>query len=95
MSKRNLKADFKKFDKKNPFIYRQFKMYAQELLKKGVPELSGDFIMHRVRWENVNLATQRHNVRISNNHVPYYVRKLIKNNPRMASRFQMRATRGE
>lgn len=91
---RDLKKAFQAFDRKNPFVYRQFKMFAQELVAKGVPELSGDFIMHRVRWENVNVATMRHNVRISNNHVAYYVRKLAKDQPAIGARFQTRRVRG-
>lgn len=82
-------TQFEKFHENNPAIYEMFWRFAHEVIDRGYKKYSADAIMHRVRWET-NIVTDSNQFKINNNHVAFYARLFMKDNPAHAAFFETR-----
>jgi hypothetical protein len=87
--KPRLEAEFDKFHSENPQVYELFKRFTFEAIKKGHSCYSADAILHRVRWETSIMTTDQE-FKINNNHVAFYARLFMDDNPEYAGFFETR-----
>lgn len=81
--------EFDKFHNENPRVYQLFERFTLEAISRGHGHYSADAIMHRVRWET-SISTTDPEFKINNNHVAFYARMFMDNNPERVGFFETR-----
>jgi len=76
-----LLEEFKKFHRKNPFVYHLFKQLAFQAILQGRKRYSQQAIWHILRW-NYDVPTISTDYKLSNNYIALYARLAIKEHPR-------------
>ena len=85
-----LQAEFEKFDRNNPHVWKYFVRFAFQAISRGHRHLSTKLIIERIRWEIYMSTTSDDDFKINNNHAPYYARKWIRRYPDYATFFAIR-----
>lgn len=83
---------FKRFNRKNPTVFKQFKELAFKMLATGRAKYSARTIIEVMRWE-YDLQTVGEVFKINGDFVPMYVRMLIHENPEFGDFFELRKVR--
>ncbi len=83
---------FKRFNRKNPGVFKQFVELAFKMLKTGRAKYSARTIIEVMRWE-YDLQTVGEVFKINGDFVPMYVRMLIHENPEFGDFFELRRVR--
>jgi hypothetical protein len=83
---------FKKFNRKNPNVFKQFVELAFKMLQTGRAKYSARTIIEVMRWER-DLQTVGEVFKINDNYTPIYVRMLIHENPEFGDFFELRRVR--
>ena len=99
----HLESHFQKFHQENPHIYQYFKRFAFEVISHGFDHYSARAIIHRIRWHLAvntkeimpNPDDPTRNLKICNNHTPYYSRMFMEDFPQHVGFFRTRETLGE
>jgi hypothetical protein len=94
IAKTKLEAEFEKFHSENPRVYELFRQFALEAICKRHVHYSADAIMHRVRWET-SISTTDNEFKINNNHVAFYARMFMDENPEHDGFFETRHRKTE
>lgn len=92
MMETNLVKNYKKFKRENPKVYTKFKRYAKKMYTNGRRRYSADAIVHYIRLES-DLNSTTNKIKISNNHVAYLARDLIKEDKRFKTFFTLKPVR--
>ena len=72
-------AKFEKYHRGNPSIYSHFVEFAREIQGRGFTRYSVWAVCNRVRWHiDVNTYDRHSPFKISNNHLAYYARLIMK-----------------
>ena len=69
-----IKHQWEKFHEKNPNIYKMFKHFTFELIRKGHEKYSSKAVFERIRWHTDVETDSEENFKMSNNYTPYYAR---------------------
>jgi len=78
----SLLAEFRKFHRKNPWVFRLFKQLAFQAKEAGRKRYSHQAIWHILRW-NFDLPTKGlGDYKLSNNYIALYARLAIKEHPK-------------
>lgn len=88
----NLVRNYKKFKLENPKVYTKFKRFAKKMYANGRRRYSADAIVHYIRLES-DINNSGNKIKISNNHVAYFARDLIKEDKKFKNFFILRPTR--
>lgn len=83
---------FKRFNRKNPNVFKQFKELASKMLSTGRAKYSARTIIEVMRWE-YDLQTVGEVFKINGDFVPIYVRMLIHQSPEFGDFFELRRVR--
>ena len=86
--------EFFKFHEENPGVYKLFNRFCYEYLDSGKEKISAAMIINRIRWE-IDIHTTGDDLKINNNHQPYYARLWVRNNPAHKNLFNFKKVRGE
>ena len=86
---KTIEQAFKEFDKENPAVYDQFKIYFNMLKEKGVKKTSSKMILNRIRFE-VYMETTGKPYRINDCFTSHYARKFVKEYPHFKDFFEFR-----
>lgn len=86
-----MEAAFWKFHRENPHVYTLFDRFTRRAIAAGRTRLASKLICERIRWETA-VETRGEEFKINNNHMPYYARLWMRNNPRYAGFFGTRTT---
>jgi hypothetical protein len=70
-----------------------FKRFAHRALEAGAKRISGEFILHRIRWETSVETRSDDGYKINAAHTPYYTRKFIAEFPHLREFFELRQGR--
>lgn len=92
--KSRLERAFEEFHWGNPSVYKLFKKFAFEVIRKGHQQYSADAIMHRVRWET-NVVTSDDEFKVNNNHVAFYARMFMRDFPEYKGFFRLRKSEAD
>lgn len=84
-----LQERFEEFHAENPKIYKLFKKYAKDALKRGHTKLSGWFIVNIIRWEE-GVDSTGSGFKIQNDYIALYTRKFIEDHPKHAEFFNIK-----
>lgn len=87
------KKEWFEWHQKNPKIYELFERFTFEAIKAGHTKLSAWLIVNRIRWET-SIATNGTDHKISNDHIAFYSRHFIENNPQYSGFFVMKKMKG-
>ena len=68
-----LEVKFREYHAKYPGVYDWFVAFALELIRRGIEQYSAYGIIHEIRY--------RKKFKISNNLIPYYARKFLRDHP--------------
>lgn len=90
--KAHLDARFADFDRANPAVYGLFVAFAARAKDSGVKRLGAKAIAERVRWECA-VETRGDTVKINNDYVSRYARKVAAQRPDLADLFEFRSLR--
>ena len=94
---RDLWEAFQVFHRSYPEVYAKFKQFAHEALSQGRERFGGMMIYQRLRWywrfERRTYTADEY--KLNNNHVPFYVRLLIADEPEFSELFQTRRMKYE
>lgn len=82
---------FLKFHSKNPEVYEEFKQRTDQMYNIK-PVYSAYGIMHAVRF-HFDLHTNSDDFKINNNHIPFYVRLILIEYPKLKGFFKLKAGR--
>jgi hypothetical protein len=102
LGKRKAKTDneihFLNFHRSNPVVYQLFEKFAKDLRANGLRRMSGDFIIHRIRWElrqtdPAHPGKPKQLVKVNNNHVAHYTRLYLDRFPQFTDHFHTRHVR--
>lgn len=89
MPKSTLQLKFEEFDKNNPHVYKLFKKYAKDAIRRGHTKMSGWFITNIIRWEE-GIGTDGGEFKISNDFIALYTRKFVDEFPKHADFFTLK-----
>lgn len=84
---------FKEFHLDNPHFWELFTHYAHEM-SRARKHYSARTVIERIRW-HVDVSTTDDELKINNNHTPYYARLFHVANPRKAGFFRLRRLNSE
>ena len=85
---------FEAFHAAHPEVYREFARIARVLRdERGYTHYSADGVMHIVRFHTKAGDNSGRGFKINNNHVAYYARKLIADDPSFEGFFRTRKQR--
>lgn len=84
---------FLEYHRERPFIYKEFKRFAYEMLFQGRERYSAKTIMERIRWE-VDLKNTREDFKINNTFTAMYARVLMARHPEFSKFFELREVKG-
>ena len=90
-----LKNQFLAFHTANPQVYGEFGRIAQTLIRRGWKHYSADGIGHIIRWERRISIEGTHQFKMNNNHMAFYARLWVEDNPEQAEFFRLRAQKGQ
>lgn len=77
-----LLIEFRRFHRKNPWVFRLFKQLAFQAIEQGRTRYSHQAIWHILRW-NFDLPTDTSGeYKLSNNYIALYARLAIKEHPK-------------
>jgi len=83
-------ADFDRFDRENPAVYRLFRRFALEALAVGGRRRFGArMIGERIRWYAA-VETSGHDFKVNDHLWPFYARKFMADHPQHAGAFETR-----
>lgn len=80
---------FEKFDRENPVVWRLFVRFANEARNHSHNKFSGYLIINRIRWETT-IVSKDEDFKISNNHIPFYTRKMMAFHPEFKGFFAIK-----
>lgn len=69
-------AAFEKFDAENPHIFKLYVRFSREAKNAGYTKFSISSITERIRWETMITTRSEDGFKLTNNHKPFYARKL-------------------
>lgn len=75
-----MRTKFREYDRRNPEVYREFKLLAYELVEAGREKYGAWAIMNTIRW-NHDIRTSGDVFKIRNDFISLYARKLAKEDP--------------
>jgi hypothetical protein len=82
---------FEEFHEKNPHIYANLKLLANQAYNAGRRRIGMKFLFERLRWEYMMGVEDPVNIfRLNNSFTALYARKLIKNNKKFKELFWTR-----
>jgi hypothetical protein len=87
-------ARFEEFDAAHPEVYGMFRFFALELLAAGRTRGGARSIIERVRWHTA-INSSDGEFKINNCFIPFYARKLAKEDGRFESFFSFRTSRAD
>lgn len=87
-----MEAKFWTFVAENPEVYVEFDRHTKRLIRRGLTHYSADAVMHVVRFET-SLRTTDKVWKLNNNHIAYFARLWIRNNPKHKGFFRFRDPR--
>ena len=90
MSNNPFPADFVKYITDNPHVMRLFWKFAREAKSAGHKKYSHCLIVNRIRWETDIKTVAFPPFKISNNHIAYLARLLIKIDPTFQDFFTLK-----
>ena len=85
-----LKNRFLAFHSQNPQVYEEFDRITQKLIQRGWRHYSADGVGHIIRWERRISIEGTHQFKMNNNHMAFYARMWLEDNPRYAGFFRLR-----
>jgi len=88
-----LVRDFMAFDAKHPLIYKKLRKLALELRRKGIRKYGIKALFEMIRYHH-SFPAMGEEYKLSNNHAPYYARKLMKEEEELHGFFDVRPIRG-
>jgi hypothetical protein len=91
---KKLLAKFKKYHIENPHIYREFKRYANEMIKHK-NKSSAWLIINRIRWDHDIASNSNEVFKISNDYIALYARLLIYHDSKFKDFFMIKQMKGE
>lgn len=77
------------FDRENPNVYKLYKKFAFQIIKKGYNRIGSKMIIERIRWETA-INTNDEHFKINNNNSPYYARKFCVEFPEHTTKFHFK-----
>lgn len=80
---------FEEYDSQNPHVYKLFKKYTKDAIKRGHRKLSGWFIVNIIRWEE-GVDTTGKEFKISNDFIALYTRKFVNEHPKHSDFFTLK-----
>ena len=92
---KDLVAEFNKFDQANPKVWNLFKIFCQQAINAGKRKASAQLVIERLRWDVWMATTSDDDYKLNNNHVAYYARKWMSENPEYPKFFELRRVRGK
>jgi hypothetical protein len=88
---RPIQDAFEEFHERNPHIYANLKLLADQAYRAGRRRIGMKFFFERLRWEYMMGIENPVNVfRLNNSYTALYARKLIKNNKKFKELFWTR-----
>lgn len=75
-----MEVKFQNFDLENPQVYKLFKRFALDFIKRGHKRLGSKMIIERIRYETM-IRTTGDKYKINNNYTCHYARKFERENP--------------
>ena len=86
-----MKADFLKYHREHPEVYRLFTTFTLQLIGRGFKHGAVATIIERIRWETaVNPVDPEKEFKIGNNHKPFYGRLFMHHYPQHKGFFRTR-----
>ena len=86
-----LERAFWKFHEANPHVYGVLVKLAREwIAARGKRKLGMVMLFQRARWEIDLHSHDEHGFKINNNHVPFYARLIMEQEPDLAGVFNLR-----
>ena len=85
-----LKNNFLAFHAANPQVYEEFDRIARTLIGRGWKHYSSDGIGHIIRWERRISIEGTHQFKMNNNHMAFYARMWLEDNPEHGGFFRLR-----
>lgn len=83
-------AKFQKFDADNPWVFTELEKMTAQWLTYGHKRASIAMFWEVLRWTNGTAVKTDEVFKLSNNHKPWYVRKLIAKHPEWQDVFSLR-----
>lgn len=87
-----IQADFERFHRDNPGVYRLFDRFTRRMIERGFEHGSTSLIAERIRWETA-VETHGEPFKINNNYRSRYARLWERQNPDHAGFFRKRKLR--
>jgi len=84
------RAKYLAYNKANPEVWRLFKKFTFEMIRRGRKRYSADAMIHRIRWEMDMRVESEDGFKINNNFTAHYARRFIKSFPEHADFFEIR-----
>lgn len=90
----SIQQRFERFDQAHPEIYTEFCVIAQDLFQRGRRHYGSKAILEVIRYHRaLQIQDEQEVFKINNNYSSRYARKLIKEDERFASFFELRELR--
>lgn len=85
--------DFREYHEANPQIYRAFRRYALDTIRKGFSHYSAKGIFELIRWHTGVAANGE--FKINNNYTPHYARMFMNEFPNHTGFFLTRQSKAD
>ncbi len=82
---------WQKFHRDNPHVYQLIKRFTKQAIESGFKHYGMQTVIERVRWHTM-IETQGDQLKINNNHGPYYARLWMQDHPENAGFFHTRSS---
>lgn len=89
-----LRERFKKFDRENPSIFREFSKLSNQMRASGRTRYSAWAVINVIRWHR-NIQTTGEDFKVCNDFISLYSRKLAKEDKTWKEFFGLKALKGE
>ena len=84
-------SKWQKFHKDNPHVYQLIKRFTKQAIDSGFQHYGMQTVIERVRWHTM-IETEGDQLKINNNHGPYYARLWMQEHPEYNGFFHTRSS---
>jgi hypothetical protein len=91
---KQLQAEFNKFHKENPHVYKKIVQMTRDLKAQGHKKIGMQMIFEVLRWRSM-MRTTGIDYKLSNSHVAYYSRLIMAQEPDLEDIYTTRESKAE